>query len=139
MEMRRGKTQLDKMSKALNPVEGRRGRGRGIHLRELTGDYEQRRALTAKVKGGKGKENYAMRQKKKAVAEKEMRQLLIVFPVPFFLCHIVYLLLLINLKFAYTTLTLAAFLIEEMQMQAVKAVEEKWKREGDVERGRQLP
>lgn len=67
MEMRRGKTQLDKMSKALNPVEGRRGRG--IHLRELTGDYEQRRALTTKVKGGKGKENYAMRQKKKAVAE----------------------------------------------------------------------
>lgn len=52
-------------------------------MRELTGDYEQRRALTAKVKGGKGKENYAMRQKKKAVAEKEMRQLLIVFPVPF--------------------------------------------------------
>lgn len=69
MEMRRGKTQLDKMSKALNPVEGRRGRGRGIHLRELTGDYEQRRALTAKVKGGKGKENYAMRQKKKAEGE----------------------------------------------------------------------
>lgn len=71
MEMRRGKTQLDKMSKALNSVEGRRGRrrGRGIHLRELTGDYEQRRALTAKVKGGKGKENYAMRQKKKAEGE----------------------------------------------------------------------
>lgn len=67
MEMRRGKTQLDKMSKALNPVEGRRGRG--IHLRELTRDYEQRRALTAKVKGGKGKENYAMRQKKKAEGE----------------------------------------------------------------------
>lgn len=67
MEMRRGKTQLDKMSKALNPVEGRRGRG--IHLRELTGDYEQRRALTTKVKGGKGKENYAMRQKKKAEGE----------------------------------------------------------------------
>lgn len=71
MEMRRRKTQLDKMSKALNPVDGRRGRGRGrgIHLRGLTGDYEQRRALTAKVKGGKGKENYAMRQKKKAIEE----------------------------------------------------------------------
>lgn len=27
MEMRRGKTQLDKMSKALNPDEGRRGTG----------------------------------------------------------------------------------------------------------------
>lgn len=55
------------MSKGLNPVKG--GRGRGIHLRELTGDYEQRRVLTAKVKGGKGKENYAMRQKKKAEGE----------------------------------------------------------------------
>lgn len=66
-----------------------------------------------------------------------MRQLLIVFPVPSFLCHIVYLLLLINLNFAYTTLTLAAFLIEEMQMQAVKAEEEKWEREGDMEKGRE--
>lgn len=32
MEMRRGKTQLDKMSKALNPVEGRMGKGKGHPL-----------------------------------------------------------------------------------------------------------
>lgn len=48
---------FDKMSKALNPVDG--GRRRRRHpLERAAWDYEQRRALTAKVKDGKteGKE-----------------------------------------------------------------------------------